>query len=78
MGRTEWREMEKETREFKKQAVKRMQKANDIGRLAQELGVSSANVISMEGQPTGTAKPVREPEPREKKLEEEIHWLKNR
>ena len=63
--------------EFKKQAVKRMQKAKDIGRLAQELGVSRATLYRWKYIQLGQLKPtVREPESREKKLEEEIQRLK--
>jgi transposase len=64
------------TQDFKKRAVKRMQKAKDIGRLAQELGVSRPTLYRWKESQLGRAKPARQPEPREKKLEEEIQQLK--
>ena len=64
----------KKSPEFKKQAVKRMQKAHDIGLLAQELGVSRRTLYRWKDSQLGRLKP--EPEPREKKLEEEIQRLK--
>ena len=64
------------TQEFKKRALKRMQKAKDIGRLAQELGVSRNTLYRWKDSQLRRAKSVREPEPREKKLEEEIQRLK--
>jgi predicted transcriptional regulator len=64
------------TQGFKKRALKRMQKAKDIGRLAQELGVSRNTLYRWKDSQLRRAKSVREPEPREKKLEEEIQRLK--
>ena len=64
------------TQGFKKRALKRMQKAKDIGRLAQELGVSRRTLYLWRDNHLRPAKSVREPEPREKKLEEEIQRLK--
>jgi predicted transcriptional regulator len=64
------------TQEFKKRALKRMQKAKDIGRLAQELGVSRNTLYRWKDSQLRRAKSAREPEPREKKLEEEIQRLK--
>jgi transposase-like protein len=66
----------KKSPEFKKQAVKRMEKAHDIGLLAQELGVSTRTLYRWKDIQLGRLKPVREAEPREKKLEEEIQRLK--
>jgi transposase-like protein len=62
--------------EFKKQAVKRMQEAKDLGLLAQELGVHVRTLYRWKDVQLGRLKPVREPQPREKKLEEAIQRLK--
>jgi transposase-like protein len=70
------RKWKKKSPEFKKQAVKRMNEAKDLGRLAQELGVSVRSLYRWKDIQLGRPKPVREPVPREKKLEEEIHRLK--
>ena len=43
--------------EFKKQAVKRMQKAKNIGRLAEELGVSRAALYRWKYIEQGRLKP---------------------
>jgi predicted transcriptional regulator len=64
------------TQEFKKRAVKRMQKEKNVGLLAQELGVSRKTLYEWKNSQLGRAKPVKEPEPREKKLQEEIQRLK--
>ena len=64
------------TQKFKKRALKRMQKAKDIGQLARELGVSRRTLYLWRDNHLRPAKSVREPEPREKKLEEEIQRLK--
>ena len=64
------------TQEFKKRALKRMQKAKDIGLLAQELGVSRQTLYRWKDSQRGRAKRVKEPEPQEKKLEEENQRLK--
>ena len=64
------------TQEFKKRALKRMQKAKDIGLLAQELGVSRQTLYRWKDSQLGRAKRVKEPESREKKLEEENQRLK--
>ena len=64
------------TQGFKKRALKRMQKAKDIGQLARELGVSRRTLYLWRDNHLRPAKSVREPEPREKKLEEEIQRLK--
>jgi transposase len=53
-----------------------MQKAKDIGRLVQELGVSRQTLYRWKDSQLRRAKSAREPEPRKKKLEEEIQRLK--
>ena len=70
------RTWKKRTPEFKKQALERMQEAKDIGLLAKELGVSVRTLYRWKDIQLGRPKKVREPEPREKKLEEEIQRLK--
>ena len=70
------RKWKKKTPEFKKQALERMQEAKDIGLLAKELGVSVRTLYRWKDIQLGRPKKVREPEPREKKLEEEIQRLK--
>ena len=62
--------------EFKKQAVKRMEKAKDIGRLAEELGVSRATLYRWKYIQLGWPKPAKEPVSRQTKLERENHRLK--
>jgi transposase len=64
------------TQAFKKRAVKRMQKGTKIGLLAQELGVSRKTLYRWRESQLGRGKPVREPETREQKLEEENQQLK--
>jgi transposase-like protein len=56
------------TPEFKKRAVERMQKTKNLGLLAKELGVSVRTLYHWKDKQLGSAKKVREPEPREKKL----------
>ena len=70
------RKWKRKSLEFQMQAVKRMQKAKDIGRLAQELGVSRQTLYRWKDIQLGRLKPIREPESREEKLEEEIQRLK--
>jgi transposase-like protein len=70
------RTWKRKTPEFKQQALQRMQTAQDIGLLAKELGISVRSLYRWKDRQLGRAKKVREPEPREKKLEEEIHRLK--
>ena len=53
-----------------------MQEARDLGQLAKELGVAVRTLYRWKDIQLGRAKKVREPEPREKKLEAEIHQLK--
>ena len=70
------RTWKKRTAEFKKQALERMQDAKDLGLLAKELGVAVRTLYRWKDIQLGRPKKVREPEPREKKLEEEIQRLK--
>jgi hypothetical protein len=70
------RTWKKRTAEFRQQALERMQEAKDLGLLAKELGVSVRTLYRWKDIQLGRPKKVREPEPREKKLEEEIHRLK--
>ena len=62
--------------EFKKEAVERMEQAKDLGLLAKELGVHVRTLYRWRDIQLGRAKKVRELVPREKKLEGEIHRLK--
>jgi transposase-like protein len=70
------RTWKKKTPEFKRQAVERMQEARDLGQLAKDLGVAVRTLYRWKDIQLGRAKKVREPEPREKKLEAEIQQLK--
>jgi hypothetical protein len=70
------RAWKKRTPEFKKQALERMQEAKDLGQLAKELAVSVRTLYRWKDIQLGRVKKVREPEPREKKLEAEIQQLK--
>jgi hypothetical protein len=70
------RTWKKRTPEFKRQALERMQEARDLGLLAKELGVHVRTLYRWKDIQLGRAKKVREPEPREKKLEAEIQQLK--
>src|ERR1700687_1270008 len=79
--RIEWevkmpRTWKKRTPEFRQQALERMQEAKDIGLLAKELCVSVRTLYRWKDIQLGRVKKVREPEPREKKLEEELGRLK--
>jgi len=64
--------------EFRKQAVERMEETKNLGLLAKELGVCVRTLYRWKDRQLGREKKkkVREPEPREKKLEGEIHQLK--
>ena len=70
------RTWKKRTPEFKQQALERMQDAKDLGLLAKELCVSVRTLYRWKDIQLGRVKKVREPEPREKKLEAEIQQLK--
>jgi transposase-like protein len=70
------RRWKRRTPEFKKQAVERMQEAKDLGQLAEELAVSVRTLYRWKDIQLGREKKVREPKPREQKLEEEIQRLK--
>jgi hypothetical protein len=71
------RTWKKRTAEFRQQALERMQEARGLGLLAQELGVSVRTLYRWKDIQLGREKKVRkEPEPREKKLEDEIQRLK--
>ena len=64
------------TPEFKQQALERMQEARNLGLLAQELGISVRTLYRWKDSQLGRVKKVREPVPREKRLENEIQRLK--
>ena len=70
------RKWKKKTAEFKKQALERMQEAKDLCLLAKELGVHVRTLYRWKDIQLGRSKRVREPEPRERKLKEEIRRLK--
>jgi transposase len=76
MGEDRVRTWKKRTAEFKRQALDRMQEARDLGLLAKELGVHVRTLYRWRDIQLGREKKVREPEPREKKLEDEIQRLK--
>ena len=67
---------ERKKPEFKQQAVKRMEETKNLGLLAKELGVCVRTLYRWKDRQLGREKKVREPEPREKKLEGEIQRLK--
>ena len=71
MGKWEWK-----TPEFKKQALERMEQAKNLGLLAKELGISVRTLYHWKDKQLGRPKKIKEPVPREKKLEEEIQRLK--
>lgn len=75
-GEDRVRKWKRKTQGFKKRALKRMQKAKNIGLLAQKLGVSRQTLYRWKDSQLGRSKAVREPASREKKLEEEIQRLK--
>jgi hypothetical protein len=62
--------------EFRKQAVKRMEVSKNLGLLAKELGISVRTLYHWKDKQLGRPKKIREPVPREKKLEDEIRQLK--
>jgi hypothetical protein len=70
------RQGERPKPEFKQQALERMQEARNIGLLAKELGISVRTLYRWKDRQLGREKKVREPVPREKKLEAEIQQLK--
>src|ERR1700738_3927321 len=76
MGEDCMRQGERPKPEFKQQALERMQEARNIGLLAKELGISVRTLYRWKDQQLGREKKVREPVPREKKLEAEIQQLK--
>ena len=68
---------ERQKPEFRKQAVERMEERKNLGLLAKELGVCVRTLYRWRDRQLGREKKkVREPEPREKKLEGEIQQLK--
>jgi Transposase len=67
---------ERKTAEFKKQALERMERAKNLGLLAKELGISVRTLYRWKDIQLGRPKKIREPVPRERKLEDEIHRLK--
>src|ERR1700739_5102093 len=75
-GEDHVRRWKKRKPECRKQAVERMEEAKDLGLLAKELGVHVRTLYRWKDIQLGRPKKVREPEPREKKLEEEIRRLK--
>ena len=62
--------------ELKQQALERMQGARNIGLLAKELGISVRTLYRWKDKQLGREKKIREPVPRETKLEAEIQHLK--
>ena len=67
---------ERKKPEFKKQAVERMEQTKNLGLLAKELGISVRTLYRWKDIQLGRPKKIREPVPREQKLEEEIRRLK--
>ncbi len=68
---------ERKKPEFKQQALQRMEETKNIGLLAKELGISVRTLYRWRDRQLGREKKkVREPEPREKKLEGKIQQLK--
>jgi hypothetical protein len=76
MGEDLVRRGERSKPEFKRQALERMQEARNLGLLAKELGISVRTLYRWKDRQLGREKKVREPVPREKKLEAEIQQLK--
>ena len=62
--------------EFRKQAVESMEVSKNLGLLAKELGISVRTLYHWKDKQLGRPKKIREPVPREKKLEDEIRQLK--
>ena len=75
-GEDHVRRWKKRKPEFRKQAVERMEEGKDLGLLARELGVHVRTLYRWRDIQLGRPKKIREPVPREKKLEEEIQRLK--
>src|SRR5262252_2495840 len=75
-GEDHVRRWKKRKPEFRKQAVERMEEAKDLGLLASKLGVHVRTLYRWRDIQLGRKKKVREPVPREKKLEDEIQQLK--
>ena len=67
---------ERKNPEFKKQALERMEQTKNIGLLAKDLGISVRTLYRWRDLQLGREKKVREPVPREKKLEDEIQRVK--
>jgi len=67
---------ERQKPEFRKQAVERMGERKNLGLLAKELGVCVRTLYRWKDRQLGREKKkIREPEPREKKLEGKIQQL---
>ena len=62
--------------EFKKHAVRRMEQTKNLGLSARELGISVRTLYRWKDTQLGRPKKIREPVPREKKLEDQIRQLK--
>jgi hypothetical protein len=75
-GEERVRTWKKRKPEFRKQAVERMEEAKDLGLLARELGIHVRTLYRWRDIQLGRPKKIREPVPREKKLEDEIQRLK--
>src|SRR5215831_12835685 len=67
---------ERKTPDFKKQALERREQAKNLGLLTKELGISVRTLYRWKDVQLGRPKKIREPVPREKKLEDEIQRLK--
>jgi transposase len=76
MGEDFVRKGERTKPELKQRALERMREARNIGLLAKELGISVRTLYRWKDKQLGREKKVREPVPRETKLEAEIHRLK--
>ncbi len=75
-GEDHVRKWERRKPEFKKQAVERMEQTKNLGLLAKELGIHVRTLYRWRDRQLGREKKVREPVPREKKLEGQIQQLK--
>ena len=67
---------ERQTAEFRQRAVARMEVTKNLGLLAKELGINVRTLYRWRDRQRGREKKVREPVPREKKLDDEIRKLK--
>jgi Transposase len=76
MGEDLVRKGERTKPELKQQALERMREARNIGLLAKELGIAVRTLYRWKDKQLGREKKVREPVPRETKLEAEIQQLK--